>query len=80
MVPKIKWKGGGPKLNLFIWGECFIFVYMYYILEDFKTGVKIYITHEQKELLDYLADIEYSPVDTKIYIVNKNKYYLTICR
>ncbi len=37
---------------------------MDYILEDFKTGKKLYITKEQKELLDTLADIEYSPVDT----------------
>lgn len=53
---------------------------MDYILEEFKTGKKIYITKEQKEILDELADIEYSPVDTKMYIINRNKYYLNVCR
>lgn len=53
---------------------------MDYVIEDLKTGVKIYITREQKELLDSLADIEYSPVDTKIYIINKNKFFLNVVR
>lgn len=53
---------------------------MDYILEDFKTGHKILITKDQKDLLDQLADIEYSPVDTKVYVINKSKYYVTVCR
>lgn len=53
---------------------------MDYILEDVKTGIKIVITKEQKEILDTLADIEYSPVDTKIYKVNNNKFYLNVIR
>lgn len=53
---------------------------MDYILEELKTGHKIYINQDQKELLEQLADIEYSPVDTKIYIVNKSKYYVTVIR
>jgi hypothetical protein len=53
---------------------------MDYILEDYKTGIKMYITKDQKDLLDSIADIEYSPVDTKMYIVNRNKYYLSLVR
>lgn len=53
---------------------------MDYILEDVKTGVKIAITVDQKHLLDTLADIEYSSVDTKIYKINNNKFYVTVCR
>lgn len=53
---------------------------MDYILEDIKTGVKMYITKDQKDLLDVLADIEYSAVDNKIYVVNSNKFFIKICR
>lgn len=53
---------------------------MDYILEEFKTGKKLFITSEQKDLLDIVADIEYSPVDTRMYIINKSKYYLSVIR
>jgi len=53
---------------------------MDYILENLKTGQKHYINQDQKVILDTLADIEYSPVDTKIYIINKDKYYVSIIR
>jgi hypothetical protein len=53
---------------------------MDYILENVKTSEKIVITTDQKHLLDQLADTEYSPVDTKIYVINKSKYYVNVIR
>lgn len=53
---------------------------MDYILEEIKTGTKVVITKEQKDLLDIIADIDYTPVDTKIYIINRSKYITSVIR
>lgn len=54
---------------------------MDYMLEDVHNPKhKIVITKDQKDLLDALADIEYSAVDTKIYKINNYKFYLNVIR
>ena len=54
---------------------------MDYILEDLHNPKhKIVITKDQKDILDQLADVDYSATDTKIYIINKHKFYINVIR
>lgn len=53
---------------------------MDYVLIEQKTGQKIYITKEQKDLLDQIATIMYLSPDVKIYKVNQFKFELKTVR
>lgn len=53
---------------------------MDYILIEQNTNQKIYITSEQKDLLEIIANIEYKSPDVKIYKVNQFKFEIKTVR